>query len=109
MSANPHRPQIQKETPQGMVSVAEILAYVNQDRYLSLPEACEYLSLSERTIRELLPGIPHARVGRRLLFKKSKLDGWVQTHEEAGEDLVLDALAEAAANDILGARGNRKL
>lgn len=97
-----------KQAPQGTVSVAEILAYVNQDRYLSLSEACEYLSLSERTLRELLPGIPYSRIGRKLLFKKSKLDAWVQTHETGRADLVVDATADADAHRVLSWRGNQK-
>lgn len=93
-----------KEALQGVVSVAEILAYISQDRCLSLSEACEYLSLSERTVRKLLPDIPHFRVGRKLLLKKSELYAWLERYRESSKDLTLDAMAKAAANDVVGPR-----
>jgi excisionase family DNA binding protein len=62
--------------------VQEILAYIERDRYMSLNEAVRYLALSERTLRERLRQIPHSRVGAKLLFRKSELDGWMQKHGE---------------------------
>ncbi len=64
------------EALEGTVSVREILSYIDSDRYMTLERVLEYLPLSERNIRERLPEIPHYRVGKRLLFKKSELDLW---------------------------------
>jgi excisionase family DNA binding protein len=97
------------QPPEGLISVSEILAYINRDRYLALAEACKYLSLSERTLRELLSGIKHYRIGRKLLFRQSELDAWVAMHQEKSADLDIDALAEAAMKDILGTKYNKKL
>ncbi len=83
---------------QGLVSVKEVIAYLNQDRYLSLSEAIEYLNLSERTIRKLLPEIKHHRVGSKLLFKKSDLEKWMEKHIEKNDwpdlDLMVDEVME---------------
>jgi len=61
-----------------------------------------YLPLSERNIRERLPGIPHYRVGKRLLFKKSELDHWMENHRENGEQLDLKRTAEEVLEKIRG-------
>ncbi len=83
----------------GIVSAQEILAYLDQDRYLNLPEAAKYTSISARTIRDRLDEIPHRRVGTRiLLFKKSELDAWLEQYREGGkaelDELVNETLAK---------------
>ena len=76
----------QKQVLDGVVSVREILAYVEADRFLDLRETSKYLSLSVRMIRDLLPEIPHFRLGfRKLLFRKSELDGWMLQYREGRE------------------------
>jgi excisionase family DNA binding protein len=64
--------------PTGTVSAAEIMQYVMTDCWLDKPAASKYLSLSIRTIEEKLDEIPHSKVGRKLLFKRSQLDAWVE-------------------------------
>ncbi|MBO1911893.1 helix-turn-helix domain-containing protein [Sporosarcina sp. 6E9] len=46
---------------------------------MTVSEAAEYLGLSNDTIYKLCreEGIAHFRVGTRILFKKEKLDEWV--------------------------------
>ena len=83
----------------GVVSASEILAYLDQDRYLNLAEAATYTSISARTIRDRLDEIPHRRVGVRiLLFKKSELDTWLEQYREGGkvelDELVNETLAK---------------
>ena len=57
----------------GVVSVREILALLDQDRYFSLAGASEYLGFSKRTLRDL--DVPCYRVSSKLLLcKKSELD-----------------------------------
>ncbi len=87
--------------PQGLISVGEILAYINQDRYLSLSEAVAYLNLSERTIRERLLEIPHFRVGSKLLFRKSELDAWLLRYRERSSEMDLGKIADEALEGIL--------
>ena len=88
----------QEQVLDGVVSVREVLAYVDQDRYFNLVGASGYLGFSQRTIRGLLDEIPHYRVGSKmLLFKKSELDEWMLQYREGGsaelDDLVNDTLA----------------
>ncbi len=64
--------------PAGTVSVREVLTYMSQDRYMDLKEAARYLCLSQRTIREHLKTIPHYRFGKKIFFKRSTLDEWVE-------------------------------
>jgi excisionase family DNA binding protein len=86
---------------QGIVSVAEILHYISEDRSLPLSEAMRYLSLSERSLRKLLPEIKHYRVGSKLLFKKSDLDEWMERHVEASAEMDLSKLADEALKGLL--------
>jgi len=90
------------EVLEGTVSVREILSYIDSDRYMTLERVLEYLPLSERNIRERLPEIPHYRVGKRLLFKKSELDLWMENHRENGEQLDLKHIAEEVLEKIRG-------
>jgi len=82
------------EKPTGTVSVQEVISYVQSDRYMTLAQTLEYLPLSERNIRDRLPGIPHYRVGKKLLFKRSELDFWMQNYREGAEGLDISRLAE---------------
>ncbi len=85
----------------GVVSVSEILAYWDQDRYLNLPEAAKYTIISARTIRGRLDEIPHRRVGTRiLLFKKSELDAWLEQYREGGKDELDELVNETLAKVI---------
>ncbi len=84
-----------------LVSVKEILAYVDQDRYLNLAQACEYMSISTRTIRDRLDEIPHRRLGVKiLLFKKSELDTWLEQYREGGGEELAQLVDETLATVI---------
>ncbi len=86
----------------GVVSASEILAYLDQDRYLNLAQASEYLAMSTRTIRDRLDEIPHYRVGSKLLlFKKSELDEWMLQYREGG-NAELDDLVDETLAKVLG-------
>ena len=94
----------QKRILETSVSVREILAYLETDRFLDLKETSRYLSLSVRMIRDLLDEIPHFRIGsKKLLFKKSELDTWMLGHREGGSP-ELDQLVNDAVTDLLGDR-----
>ncbi len=82
-----------------LISVREVLPYLEQDRFFNLAEASKYLSMSTRTIRDRLDEIPHYRVGTKmLLFKKSELDEWMFRFREGGkaelDELVNETLAK---------------
>ncbi len=91
----------QEQFLEGTVSVREILAYLDQDRYLSLAQASEYLGISTRTIRDR-DDIPRYRIGSKLLlFKKSELDRWMLQHREGGS-AELDELVDDTLANVLG-------
>ena len=90
----------EQRQPTGTISVHEVLAYVQNDRYMTLAQTLEYLPLSERNIRNRLPGIPHYRVGKKLLFKRSELDSWMQNYREEAEGLDISRLAEEALEKL---------
>jgi len=80
-----------------VVSVQEVIAYVDRDRYLDKRQAAAYTSLSIRTLEGRLDGIPHFRVGTKILFKKSELDRWVEKYREGGShnlDRLVDETLE---------------
>jgi excisionase family DNA binding protein len=54
---------------------------------MSLKEAAQALSLSERTIWTLVHTgeLPHVRVGRRLLFSRAALQSWIERQESTGD------------------------
>jgi len=84
-----------------IVSVQEILAYVDSDRYMGKREAAEYTSLSIRTLESRLGEVPHFRVGKKILFKKSELDHWMEKHREGGNH-NLDRIADEAIESLKG-------
>ena len=84
-----------------LVSVQEILAYVDRDRYLDKRQAAEYTSLSIRTIEGRLDEIPHFLVGKKKLFKKSELDRWMETYRE-GSSHDLDKIVDGAIESLKG-------
>ena len=73
----------------------------NRDRYMDKREAATYTSLSTRTLEERLREIPHFRVGRKVLFKKSELDRWIEQFREGGAQ-NLDRIADEAIESIRG-------
>lgn len=84
-----------------VVSVQEILAYVDRDRYLDKRQAAEYTGLSTRTLEGRLDEIPHFRVGKKILFKKSELDQWIEKYREGGSR-NLDRIADEAIESLKG-------
>ena len=101
---SPTNEQTQTEREQildGTVSVREVLNFIEQDRYLDLLQASEYVHLSRRYIRQHLGQIPHYRIGsRKLLFKKSELDSWMKQWQE--RDLSLDEATILAEQMLAG-------
>ncbi len=82
-----------------VVSVKEVLLHFSQDRYLDKKEAASYTSLSTRNLEARLSEIPHFRVGKKILFKKSELDHWMESHREGGSH-DLDKIADEAIESL---------
>ncbi len=81
-----------------LISVSEVLAYLDRDRYLNLAQASEYLSISKRTLRD--SDAPRYRIGTKLLlFKRSELDEWMSQYRE---DAELDKLVDSTLENLLG-------
>jgi excisionase family DNA binding protein len=87
--------------PTGQVSAAEIMQYVMSDCWLDKPAAAKYLCLSVRTVEERLDEIPHSRVGRKILFRRSKLDAWVEGQASTKQQ-DLARIAEEALQAVCG-------
>ncbi len=86
---------------QTVVSVQEVIAYIDRDRYLDKKEAAAYTSLSIRNLEARLGEIPHYRVGKKILFKKSELDRWLEQFREGGTQ-NLERIADEALESIRG-------
>ncbi len=94
---------------QSLISVSEVLAYLETDRYLDLNEAASsrkgqrigYLPLSEKTLREHLNEIPHFRYGKKIIFRRSELDRWMEGFRVIDQDLDQ---AMKMAEELLGER-----
>jgi len=84
-----------------VVSIQEVLLYFDRDRYMDKRETAEYTSLSTRTLEGRLDEIPHFRVGKKILFKKSELDRWMETYRESGTR-NLDRIADEAIESLKG-------
>ncbi len=85
---------------QTVISVQEVLLYFSQDRYMNKRAAAAYTSLSTRNLEARLPEIPHYRVGKKILFKKSKIDKWMETYREGGTQ-NLDRIADEAIESLM--------
>ena len=77
----------QEQILDAVVSVREVLNFIQSDRYMDLKEAAEYLPLSERTIRQHLNEIPHFRYGKKIIFRRSELDQWIEGFRVRDQDL----------------------
>ena len=91
----------QEQIEQSTISVREILAYIDQDRYMDKRQAAAYTSLSIRTLESRLDEIPHFLVGAKILFKKSELDRWIESHRE-GDSCNLDRIVDGAMESLKG-------
>ena len=85
---------------QTVISVQEVIAYIDRDRYLDKREAARYTCLSTRNLEARLDEIPHFRVGQKILFKKSELDRWMETYREGTQNL--ESIVDEAIESIRG-------
>jgi len=71
-----------------VVSVKEVLVYLRNDLYMTLPVAAQYLAMSKNSLRAKLADVPHFVRGNRLVFKRSELDGWMETQRVEIDDVA---------------------
>lgn len=84
---------------------------VDDDHYLSMDDLVRYSGLSMRTVqrhlKHLTRPIPHARIGGRVLVKKSAFDAWVEAATVARPTPTTGRLEADAAEIVRSIRGNR--
>jgi excisionase family DNA binding protein len=59
---------------------------LNDDKWIGIKEAANYLSVNKDTIRNWIKrdnGIPAHKIGKMWKFKKSELDQWVKSGRSA--------------------------
>ena len=72
------------------------------DRYLDVKSLSTYSGISVRTLRDYLGDceqqIPHFRMKRKVLVRKSEFDGWMENFRDTGQGF--DALVEELLSDV---------
>lgn len=59
---------------------------INDDRWIGIEEAANYLGVNKDTIRNWIKkqnGIPAHKIGKLWKFKKSELDAWIKSGDSA--------------------------
>ena len=53
---------------------------INEERWISLKEACKYLGVTRQTVLNWIEkrGLPSAKVGKLWKFKADEIDEWVR-------------------------------
>lgn len=62
------------------------MTIVNNDKWINLEEAADYLSVNKDTIRNWIRkdnGVPAHKIGKLWKFKKSELDEWIKSGKSA--------------------------
>ena len=52
---------------------------MNEDKLLTKDEAARYLRISRATLGRLMKEIPYIKLGRRVLFKMSDIEKYLET------------------------------
>lgn len=54
---------------------------INEERWISLKEACKYLGVTRQTVLNWIEkkGLPSAKVGKLWKFKTDEIDEWVRS------------------------------
>jgi excisionase family DNA binding protein len=65
-------PKKKKDRPRGGIAAAELM---------TVEGLMDYLCIGRTTVFRLLKdGFPHARIGKRILFRKTDVDGYIEKH-----------------------------
>jgi hypothetical protein len=79
----------------------EAIDYLRNDRYVDKRGASSFLGISKRTLDSLLPTIPHYRIKKKIFFKRSELDEWMQSHRVRPTSQDLKRLADEITAKVL--------
>lgn len=74
---------IQQSVREETLEIKEFIRNSSQDKLLSIQEAAAYLNLAQQTLYGFTSTgkIPYTKKGKRLYFKRSELDNWLQSGE----------------------------
>ena len=63
-------------------------AQTMDERWLTVDDICKYMSVTNETVYKWIEqrGMPGHRIGRRWMFKKEEVDGWVRTGAAGQKD-----------------------
>lgn len=61
------------------------MSEVNQDKWISLEEAADYMDVAKDTVRNWIKktDIPAHKIGKLWKFKRSELDEWIKSGKSA--------------------------
>lgn len=62
------------------------MSAINNDKWINIEEAADYLGVKTVTIRDWIRknnGIPAHKVGKQWKFKKDELDSWINSGKSA--------------------------
>ena len=79
----------------------QLSARLSSNRSLSKRGAATYLGISVSFLERLLKEIPHFRVGRKLLFRQSELDDWLEGYRVNTATQDVKKLADDALRAVL--------
>jgi excisionase family DNA binding protein len=82
-----------KRILEGMVSVVEILPYITNDPFLTIPMATAHIGHKDNRViqRAIRKGeLRHYRIGKKRILKRSEVDAWVFEHEVRPENREAD-------------------
>jgi excisionase family DNA binding protein len=68
--------------------------------FMGIKELAKYSSLSESTLRGLLSEIPHLRIRRKILVKRSDFDYWANRRKQQHRNT--SPIIRKLADDIMG-------
>ena len=74
------------EPPQDALIIGRVSEVHNNQNYISIDEAAEYIGIKTVTLRNWIkkkPDIPAHRVGKLWKFKRSELDAWIASGKSA--------------------------
>ena len=90
------------QLPDGLITVSEILRYLEDDGYRSVRKTSEYLGVSVKTLRGWMKeGLPYYQKGGVTVIKRAEADTWMAKYRVQNGALDLD-LAHKKALELMG-------
>ena len=83
------------------VKVGEIIGYLREDHFMPKREAARYCGVSVRTLESWMDQLPRYKPSGMILFKKSELDRFMESHRELPTTIDLEKLADEAVAAVM--------